>query len=92
MAGGQSMTAVPPIASEFYAPQRKTPSAITGREQMQQYPNLLNHLVGADQERVRDRQAECLDGLEVDNQFHTSDNSIVVPMGYAEIRQGLGTA
>ncbi len=26
-AGGQSMSAVPPIASKFYAPQRKTPSA-----------------------------------------------------------------
>jgi hypothetical protein len=29
-AGGQSMSAVPPIASEFCAPQRKTPSTTTG--------------------------------------------------------------
>src|SRR6202048_2188027 len=31
------MFAVTPIASKFYAPQRKTPSAKSGREQLQQF-------------------------------------------------------
>jgi hypothetical protein len=34
--GGRSMSAVPPIAPEFYAPQRTTPSARSRREQSQQ--------------------------------------------------------
>ena len=32
-------------------------------------PALLDHLVGAQQERLRDRQPERLAGLEIDNQF-----------------------
>ena len=30
---------------------------------------LLNDLIRTDQDRLRDRQAECLGGLEVDHQF-----------------------
>ena len=41
----------------------------TGREQMQQATSLLDHLVGAQQKRLRERQAKRLGGFEIDDQF-----------------------
>jgi hypothetical protein len=32
-------------------------------------PNLLDHLVGVLQERLRDREAECFRGLEIDDEL-----------------------
>ena len=43
--------------------------AKSGREQMQQVAPLLDHLVGACEERGRHFEAERLGGLEIDYQF-----------------------
>jgi hypothetical protein len=43
--------------------------ARNGREQMQRTVALFYHLVGADQERFRDIEIDCVGGLEVDNQL-----------------------
>src|ERR1700730_11972958 len=42
---------IPPIASQFCAPQRKTPSAASGL--VRRKKSLLDHLVGAQQEYLR---------------------------------------
>jgi hypothetical protein len=39
---------------------------------LQQAVSLFDHLIGADEERERHREAECLSSLEVDNQFVVS--------------------
>ena len=59
------MSAVPPIASKFYAPQRKTPSATTGLMQRSKQI-LFDHLVGTHEHGWWHVEAERLCGLEVD--------------------------
>jgi hypothetical protein len=61
------MSAVRPIASKFCAPQRKTPSAKSGCEQLQQDRPLFEHLVGAGKKRRRHVDAERFRGSEIDN-------------------------
>jgi hypothetical protein len=63
------MSAVPPIASKFYAPQRMRLCARSRREQAQQTAHLFDHLVGASKHRCRYIEAERFGGFEVDAQF-----------------------
>jgi hypothetical protein len=47
--------------------------ANSGREQVQHQAaqsRLLDHLVGEREQLVRDHQAQCLGGLEIDSQSH----------------------
>jgi hypothetical protein len=64
------MSLVPQIAAEVVAPRDLQPCARSCREQMQmqQEPGLLDHLVGACEQRWWDGKAECLCGFEIDNE------------------------
>jgi hypothetical protein len=53
------MSAVPPIASKFYAPQRKTPSAISGPSALQQTACLLGCLHNLHNPRHPDRKGRA---------------------------------
>jgi hypothetical protein len=57
------MSALPPKADS------RPPSRKVRFGPISDIGGLLDHLVGAVEKRERDRQAECLSGLEIDDQF-----------------------
>jgi hypothetical protein len=57
------------VSDPILQPSEMSRSAITGREQSQHGIQLFDDLVGADQERFRNRQPETFRGPEIDHEF-----------------------
>src|SRR3984893_8443245 len=63
------MSAVSPIASKLYAPQRKTRSANNGPMRCSKTVSLFDHVVGAREQERRHVEAKSPRGLQVNRQL-----------------------